>query len=451
MVVSSSSPPSRILIPEHEGRVYRFLLAPWHQDSAWRPDSWADKVSAHQSGKLPKPLPSGVPKGSKVAPISASGSAWVVGHDADLRTHPGVAEGSRRVTLCKLVGSHLAKGDSPEAVWVWAGEWAGKCEPPFEDWGKHVAGLIRREAAATAQQPLSLSPRSIPPVGFGAGEVVRELTNCRPAEAEAGGSSFTRSEHVRELTNSGSATGEGELVSSRTEIVKQLPHAVSGSARTEGELVSSRTGFTDVKEPEADAPEADRELVSSLTDADTVKQLSEPGTDRELVSSRTGIGTPPKAQTPTPQSDTGTELEKGEGKRGCSAIPIQPDPVPDTEPDTSAQAVSVTPDLYSLPPDAYHGLFGEMLSAVEPETEAHPAGILLSWLTLLGNAVGREAWVTVGARRHYPNLFTGALATRPHVHREHPSPKLPLRSRGGSRKALQSRSRFASPVASLAG
>ncbi|MCZ2344106.1 MAG: DUF3987 domain-containing protein [Bacteroidales bacterium] len=66
-------------------------------------------------------------------------------------------------------------------------------------------------------------------------------------------------------------------------------------------------------------------------------------------------------------------------------------------------------DPFTLPRDAYHGLFGEMLKAVEPETEAHPASILLSWLTLFGCAVGRAAWVTVGARRHYPTLFTGIV------------------------------------------
>lgn len=61
---------------------------------------------------------------------------------------------------------------------------------------------------------------------------------------------------------------------------------------------------------------------------------------------------------------------------------------------------------FHLSPEAYHGLFGEMLSAVECETEAHPASILLSWLTLFGNGIGNGAWVQVGARKHYGNLYT---------------------------------------------
>jgi hypothetical protein len=47
-----------------------------------------------------------------------------------------------------------------------------------------------------------------------------------------------------------------------------------------------------------------------------------------------------------------------------------------------------------------------MLKAIEPETEAHPAFILLSWLTIVGNIVGRGVWYRVGGDTHYPNLFT---------------------------------------------
>ena len=62
-----------------------------------------------------------------------------------------------------------------------------------------------------------------------------------------------------------------------------------------------------------------------------------------------------------------------------------------------------------LPESAYYGLFGEMLKAVEPETEAHPAGILLGWMTCFGNIVGRGAWFTVSARVHHPALYVGIV------------------------------------------
>src|SRR5581483_5608786 len=77
--------------------------------------------------------------------------------------------------------------------------------------------------------------------------------------------------------------------------------------------------------------------------------------------------------------------------------------------DESDGGLSTAPDTPTLYADAYHGLLGEMLLAVEPETEAHPAGILLSWLTCFGSVVGRGAWFPVGPRIHHPALFVGIV------------------------------------------
>jgi hypothetical protein len=63
----------------------------------------------------------------------------------------------------------------------------------------------------------------------------------------------------------------------------------------------------------------------------------------------------------------------------------------------------------SLSSAARHGLFGEMLNAIEPHTEAAPAGVLLAWLACFGNIVGRGAWYPVGPRRHYPALYVGIV------------------------------------------
>lgn len=86
------------------------------------------------------------------------------------------------------------------------------------------------------------------------------------------------------------------------------------------------------------------------------------------------------------ERSTDSELEQGE-RGGCNA----------------------NPDPLTLSPEAYHGLFGEMLRVVEPETEAPPPAVLLPWLTLFGASIGRAAWVQVGARRHYPILFVGIV------------------------------------------
>jgi hypothetical protein len=54
---------------------------------------------------------------------------------------------------------------------------------------------------------------------------------------------------------------------------------------------------------------------------------------------------------------------------------------------------------------AYHGLAGEVVTAIEPHTEADVAAILFQFLTAIGNALGRRAYFLVEDTRHYPNLF----------------------------------------------
>ncbi len=42
-----------------------------------------------------------------------------------------------------------------------------------------------------------------------------------------------------------------------------------------------------------------------------------------------------------------------------------------------------------LKPCAYHGVLGEIVNAVAPQTEADPAAILVQLLVMLGNCIGR--------------------------------------------------------------
>lgn len=51
----------------------------------------------------------------------------------DLANHPGIGEGQRNATLCKLVGVHLARGDNSEAIEPLALAWAERCSPPLEE------------------------------------------------------------------------------------------------------------------------------------------------------------------------------------------------------------------------------------------------------------------------------------------------------------------------------
>jgi hypothetical protein len=59
----------------------------------------------------------------------------------------------------------------------------------------------------------------------------------------------------------------------------------------------------------------------------------------------------------------------------------------------------------ALPPEAYHGLVGEIVHTIEPHSEADPAALLVQVLVAFGSAAGRAAYVAVEADRHYPNLF----------------------------------------------
>jgi hypothetical protein len=74
------------------------------------------------------------------------------------------------------------------------------------------------------------------------------------------------------------------------------------------------------------------------------------------------------------------------------------------------------PDLkWPLPmrPKAYYGLAGEFVSLTLPHTESDPVALIMQFLTMFGNAAGRNKYFQVEATRHYPRLFivlTGATA-----------------------------------------
>jgi hypothetical protein len=60
---------------------------------------------------------------------------------------------------------------------------------------------------------------------------------------------------------------------------------------------------------------------------------------------------------------------------------------------------------------AYHGLIGDLVRAIEPQTEADPVAVLLSLLVMFGNCIGRTPFFTVGADVHHINLFAVLVGT----------------------------------------
>ena len=58
-----------------------------------------------------------------------------------------------------------------------------------------------------------------------------------------------------------------------------------------------------------------------------------------------------------------------------------------------------------LEKEAYYGLAGELVGAIEPHTEADPAALLVQLLVAFGSAVGRGPYFQVEADYHHANLF----------------------------------------------
>ena len=56
--------------------------------------------------------------------------------------------------------------------------------------------------------------------------------------------------------------------------------------------------------------------------------------------------------------------------------------------------------------DAFHGLVGEVVRALEPHSEADPAALLIQFLVAVGNVIDRSPHFRAEADRHALNLFT---------------------------------------------
>jgi hypothetical protein len=55
--------------------------------------------------------------------------------------------------------------------------------------------------------------------------------------------------------------------------------------------------------------------------------------------------------------------------------------------------------------DAYHGIVGRIVRAIEPHTEVDPAALLLQLLAASGNVIGRSSYWEVEADKHHCNQF----------------------------------------------
>jgi len=64
-----------------------------------------------------------------------------------------------------------------------------------------------------------------------------------------------------------------------------------------------------------------------------------------------------------------------------------------------------------LAEEAFYGLAGKFVRALEPHTEADPAALLLQFLVCFGNVVGRKAFFEVEADHHFTNISALIVGT----------------------------------------
>ena len=82
----------------------------------------------------------------------------------------------------------------------------------------------------------------------------------------------------------------------------------------------------------------------------------------------------------------------------------------DPEPEAEAKAEEPpTSDWPTMGEAAYHGIIGEVVNTIEPESEADPVAILIQLIVAVGNIIGRQAYYQVESDRHHPNLFAAAV------------------------------------------
>ena len=64
-------------------------------------------------------------------------------------------------------------------------------------------------------------------------------------------------------------------------------------------------------------------------------------------------------------------------------------------------------DPWPDPPNplAYHGIFGRIVDAIDPVTQADPVAVLVNLVIMFGSASGRTAYFKADGARHYANLF----------------------------------------------
>jgi hypothetical protein len=96
--------------------------------------------------------------------------------------------------------------------------------------------------------------------------------------------------------------------------------------------------------------------------------------------------------------------ENGGGDNTLTSLIRNPSPE-ENGVDIESLPMPPPPEWPALEPAALHGLAGELVALLGPETESSPVAILGQTLVCFGNAVGREPFYPVEGDAHHTNLF----------------------------------------------
>jgi hypothetical protein len=95
------------------------------------------------------------------------------------------------------------------------------------------------------------------------------------------------------------------------------------------------------------------------------------------------------------------------GEQLALDTPPAPPAEPGAAPEPGAPLMLPAPAGWPQPPavEAFHGICGEIVHTLEPETEADPVAILTQLLVAAGSVIGRGSFFQVEATRHHPHEF----------------------------------------------
>ncbi len=302
---------------------------------------------------------------------------FVMGTENDFESYPGVSE-KRTETLWRLIGSHKRRGDDVETIEALALSWASRCTPPLDESKvrKHVHDLWHKPDA------FSFSDNVDSDVGGGIEQSVI-VEPCRmpyvgspPEAVSVGGTiggaftyTFTETSNVNEPSTETSSSN----VNDTTYDIRHTT-TFANVNETTNENVNDTSTLTayDIRHTTNDTSSLNPKPITTINDKreDTLNETITERDDKRPVDASENEN----VESIDPDAGDAPGIKPG----GLNGNPVE---------------------------DAYHGIVGDIVRAIEPETEADPMGVLVSLLVHVGNVIGRGAWTPVGTTRHHANLF----------------------------------------------